>query len=272
MRKCSSFICAAFIMSILWLAVEAGAEDIVIGYTGPLSGPAAEFGQDCLNGVDMAINEINARGGIEVAGRRYLFRLERMDDQVNPEKALSNARILQKEHNAIAVFNPVTTTILPLMKINTEKRNEFLMMAYSGAPGVSETGNKLTITVINPFTANARVMIDMAWNKGWRKCAMVVTSGAYGDAWRKVFGEAWRKKGGTITVEKSTNYFTRTDFDGPLNEALATEPDFLLIGGPSSTTALIVEQARSKGFEGGFVMIDQAKLDAVVPVMQNLWT
>jgi len=67
----------------------------------------------------------------------------------------------------------------------------------------------------------------------------------------------------------TANYYTRTDFAVPLQQALASDPDFLLIGGPSATTALIVEQARSRGFEGGFVMIDQAKLDNVVPIMQK---
>jgi branched-chain amino acid transport system substrate-binding protein len=43
----------------------------------------------------------------------------------------------------------------------------------------------------------------------------------------------------------------------------------MLIGGPSATTALIIEQARAKGFEGGFVMIDQAKLDAIQAVMEK---
>ena len=108
----------------MWTAV-AGAEDIVIGYTGPLSGPAAEYGQDCVNGLEMAVNEINAQGGIAVRGKKYTFRLEKMDDKVNPELAVSNARQLRKEHKAIAIFNPVATTIAPLMKINQEKKNEF---------------------------------------------------------------------------------------------------------------------------------------------------
>jgi len=48
---------------IAWTAV-ASADEIGIGFTGPLSGPAAEYGQDCYNGVDMAVKEINAAGGV----------------------------------------------------------------------------------------------------------------------------------------------------------------------------------------------------------------
>ncbi len=267
MRECKSLIfLAVMILTILW-TVPAGAEDIVIGYTGPLSGPAAEYGLDCVNGIDMAINEINTRGGIEVKGKRYSFRLEKMDDGIKPDVALANAQKLRKEGKAIAIFNPVANTLAALMKINMEKKNEFLVMGYTSIPQISETGNRLMITMTMPFTIYAKMYIDLAWEKGWRKCAMVVTAGPYGDAWRKAFGEAWINKGGTITADKPANYYARTDFAKPLAEALATGPDFLLIGGPSSTTALIIEQARAKGFEGGFVMIDQSKLDAIVQVM-----
>ena len=269
MRKIHSFIFfAVMILTIIWTAA-AGAEDIVIGYTGPLSGPAAEYGQDCVNGLDMAVNEINSRGGVVVKGKRYTFRLEIMDDKVDPKIALTNAQQLRAEKKAIAIFNPVATTIAPLLGINQTKKNEFLVMAYTSIPTFAQMGNKLTVVTAVPFTTYIRVYSTLAWEKGWRKCAMVVTAGAYGEAWRKIFADAWTKKGGTITADKPANYYTRTDFAGPLAEALATEPDFLLIGGPSATTALIIEQARAKGFEGGFMMIDQAKMDAVHAVMRK---
>ncbi|MEE9914138.1 MAG: ABC transporter substrate-binding protein [Deltaproteobacteria bacterium] len=269
MKKRTSFIfLTAMILATMWVAL-AWAEDIVVGYTGPLSGPAAEYGQDCVNGIDMAINEINSRGGIMVKGKKYNFRFEKMDDKINPEISVSNARQLRKEHKAIAIFNPIFGNLTALMKINTEKRNEFLVMAYTSVPTVSEMGNKLTVTLTMPFTIYTKVEADLAWERGWRKCAMVVTAGAYGEAWRKAFSYLWVKKGGIITADKPANYYTRTDFAAPLAEALATEPDFLLIGGPSATTAMIIEQARAKGFEGGFVLIDQAKLDAIQSVMQK---
>ena len=92
MGKSKSLIAFAILfLAITWNAFVFAA-DIVIGYSGPLSGPAAEYGQDCVNGVDMAINEINARGGITVKGQSYTFRLERMDDKVNPRTAVENAR------------------------------------------------------------------------------------------------------------------------------------------------------------------------------------
>ncbi len=105
--------------------------------------------------------------------------------------------------------------------------------------------------------------------KGYKKVAMVVTAGAYGEEWRQAFREHWTKLGGSITVDKPANYYTETDFSAPLTAALATRPDCLLIGGPSSTTALVIEQARGMGFKGGFIVIDQAKLDYIANLLKG---
>lgn len=249
--------------------INAVADEIVIGFSGPLSGPAAEYGQDCVNGIDMAINEINYGGGITIKGRTHTFRLERMDDRVDPKISLSNARQFRDQHKAIAVFNPVTNTLASMMSINEERKKEFLIMAYSSVPQVSESGNKLLIAVTTPFTHYVRTEADLAWQKGWRRCAMVVTVGSYGEGWRKAFAEEWIRRGGIITEDRPANYYKKTEFATPLQVALGSHPDFLLIGGPSATTAMIIAQARARGFEGGFVMTDQVNLDTVYQLMEK---
>lgn len=258
-------VAAVFVIS--WTGTSR-AEDIVIGYTGPLSGPAAEYGQDILNGVDMAVKELNAAGGIAVNGKKYNFRLEKLDDRVDPTQAVNNARRF-KADKAIAVFNGVFNTIAPMMKINEEKGNEFIMMAYTSTPKIETLGNKLMVDTTVTFTPYVQVFADWALKKGWKKCAMVVTLGAYGDEWRSAFREHWVKNGGTITADKPANYYTETDFSSPLTAAMATKPDVMLIGGPSATTALVIEQARGMGFKGGFILVDQAKQDYIAQILKG---
>lgn len=257
---------ACLIMS--W-AFTANAQDILVGFSGPLSGPAAEYGQDCFNGLDMAVKEINAAGGITVKGKKHLFKLERLDDRSDPTSAVNNARRLQNS-NVVAIWNPVFSTIGAMAKINEEKDHEFLLMAYTSSPKVIQMGNKLLIGVTAPpFTVYLQQFVELAQKEGWKKIAMVVTLGAYGEEWRKAFADYWQKTGGTITADKPANYYTETDFSAPLTAALATRPDAMLIGGPSSTTALVIEQARSMGFTGGFITIDQAKLDYMANLLKG---
>jgi branched-chain amino acid transport system substrate-binding protein len=246
---------------VLTWAVAASADDIVIGFSGPLSGPAAEYGQDCFYGIEMAVNEINAAGGINVKGKKYKFKLEKLDDRNDPTTAVNNARRLQAA-KAVAIYNAVFTTIAAMSKINEEKGSEFLLIAYTSTPKVVQMGNKLLIGATAPaFPVYIQQFTEIAMKKGWKKIAMVTTLGAYGEEWRKAFSDYWISTGGTITIDKPANYYTETDFSAPLTAALATKPDAMLIGGPSATTALVIEQARGMGFTGGFICIDQAKLD-----------
>jgi branched-chain amino acid transport system substrate-binding protein len=250
-------------------ALAQGGKEVVVGYTGPISGVAAEYGQDCVNGIEMAINEINAAGGITVKGQKYQIKLVKLDDMIDPTAAVNNCRRLRDQYQSPAIFNPVFNTLAAMAKINEEKGNEFVIMAYTSTPKVVEIGNKLLAAIPPPFTVYVKSFADVAWRKGWRKAAMVVTLGAYGDEWRAAFRNYWQKKGGQITADKPANYYTETDFSAPLTAALATQPDVLLIGGPSASTALVIEQARGLGFKGGFILIDQAKMDYIDHILKG---
>jgi len=245
------------------------AKEVVIGYTGPISGVAAEYGQDCANGIEMAINEINAAGGITAKGQKYQFKLVKLDEGLDPTASVNNCRRLRDQYKAPAIFNPLFNSLAAMAKINQEKGNEFLIMAYTSTPKVIEIGNKLLTASPPPFTVYVKGFSDIAWEKGWRKAAMVATVGAYGEEWRHAFKEYWQKKGGEITVDKPANYYTETDFSAPLTAALATKPDVMLIGGPSASTALVIEQARGLGYKGGFILIDQAKMDFIENILKS---
>ena len=267
--------CALLLVLALMVAWPAGdaaaqaAKEVVVGYTGPISGVAAEYGQDCANGVEMAVNEINAAGGITVKGQKYQFKLVKLDEGLDPTASVNNCRRLRDQYKAPAIFNPLFNSLAAMAKINQEKGNEFLIMAYTSTPKVIEIGNKLLAAIPPPFTVYVKSFADIAWAKGWRKAAMVVTLGAYGDEWRHAFKAYWEKKGGQILADKPANYYTETDFSAPLTAALATKPEVLLIGGPSASTALVIEQARGLGYKGGFILIDQAKMDYIDNILKG---
>ena len=268
MRDLRQILILALMLSAFSLSTPAVADQIVIGFSGPLSGVAAEYGQDVVNGLDLAVRELNAGGGITVGGKPYTFKLERLDDRADATQAVNNARRF-KSNGAIAVFNAVFGTSAAMMRINEEKDHEFLVLSFTSTPRITDMGNKLTVVVPGPFSSMAHISAEWAISRGWNKCAMVVTVGPYGDEWRKVFKEIWEKRGGSITADRPANYYSETDFSSVLATALASRPDVMLIGGPSSTTALVIEQARGMGFKGGFIMIDQAKLDYIKDVLKG---
>jgi branched-chain amino acid transport system substrate-binding protein len=264
-KKISCLLAMAFIA--LW-SVSGSAAEIVIGFSGPLSGPAGEYGLDCVSGIEMAIKELNAAGGVTADGQKYTFRLEKIDDKASFFLAQANARKLL-EKNALAIFVPVFSSAIPMLKMNQEECGEFIVMGYTSSHKATKIKNDLFVLFAPLFLAEAQVFAEQAWEKGWRKVAMVVTQGAYGDEWRETFKTYWETLGGAITADKPANYYTRTDFVGPLTAAIATNPDGILIGGPTGTTALVIEQARKMGYKGGFMIVDQAKMDGIAQLLDG---
>jgi len=263
-----SFSLMLAMAAVAFMAAGVWAAEVVIGFTGPLSGPGAGYGRDNANGLKMAVDDINARGGITIDGEKYTFKFETFDDMIDPTAAVNNARRMYSRSGARVICNPIFNTIAPLMEINEQKGSEFLLMAYSSTPAIDQIKNDLTASIPPPFTAYVKAFSEMAWEKGWRKGAMVVTLGAYGDEWREAFKEHWvNELGGEILADKPANYYTDTDFSSQISAALSENPDFLLIGGPSEPTGLVIEQARNLGFKGGFILVDQAKMDYIADVV-----
>jgi branched-chain amino acid transport system substrate-binding protein len=265
--RISLWLAAAFLLA--YLTVASG-EEIVIGFSGPLSGPAAQYGQDCLYGLDMAAREINTAGGVSIQGKKYFFTIEKLNDRADPTQAKNNALRLVHRHRALAVFNPVSTTLFAIMGIPQTRGREFIIGAYTSIHAVMEKKHPMIINAVSDFTAYAENMAAQGRANGWKKLAMVATSGTYGEAWRKTFADVWIARGGQVVGDYPVNYYTETDFSVPLAAALAKKPEVLLIGGPSATTALVVRQARERGFRGGFILIDQAKPDYVAKMLGDM--
>ncbi|MFF2857523.1 ABC transporter substrate-binding protein, partial [Peribacillus sp. NPDC058002] len=88
-------------------------ENVVnIGFSGPLSGAAALYGKRTLNGVEMAVNEINDAGGFEVDGKKYTLNLVSLDDKYLPNETGSNAKRLIQEYDTPIIFTPHSGGVL----------------------------------------------------------------------------------------------------------------------------------------------------------------
>ncbi|MDI7047201.1 ABC transporter substrate-binding protein, partial [Escherichia coli] len=74
-------LCAAVATTALLGTGAAMAQQVVhIGYSGPLSGGAAKYGQEVLDGMQMAAADVN-QAGIEVAGKKIKFEIVPLDDK-----------------------------------------------------------------------------------------------------------------------------------------------------------------------------------------------
>ena len=217
--------------------------------------------------MEMAIKEINA-AGLEVAGKKVKLELVALDDKYAPAEAAINARRLVQQYQSPAVFVPHSGGIYAMQAFNEQEK--FIVMAYSSTPKITETGNKLTIRIPPTFNRYIEPFTHYEMKKFGKKVGMLPGDHDYAKTGPQLFGPAWEKAGGTIAANNPMSYNRSADFYSGVSRVLAAKPDVLFVGGPSEPTALVVKQARELGFKGGFLIIDQAKLDEMAKVTGGL--
>ena len=244
-----------------------GGNEVTIGYTGPLSGAAAYYGENTLNGLKMAVDEINEAGGFEVDGETYTLNLATLDDKYMPNDAAQNAKRLVQEENAKFIFIPHSGGVYASQVFN--EQDDFMILAYSSEPGIVEQGNPLTVRIPPGYDGYVEPFSDYQMKRFGKRIAFITPATQYGKDWAEGLKPVWEEKGGEIVYEGTVDYSKDTDFYTIVTNALNKNPDVLFIGGPSEPTARVAKQARDLGFEGGFLVMDQAKLDEMAAVYDN---
>jgi branched-chain amino acid transport system substrate-binding protein len=87
----------------------AAAQTVKIGMVNSLTGPHASFDLPASEGVLMAFDEINKRGGITVKGKKYTFTVDSEDAQSKPELAVSGAQRLLRDDDIKIVYGILTS-------------------------------------------------------------------------------------------------------------------------------------------------------------------
>jgi branched-chain amino acid transport system substrate-binding protein len=243
-------------------------EVVNIGYTGPLSGGAAFYGRNVLDGITMAVDEINEAGGVRIGDRQVRLNIVTLDDRYLPNETATNVRRLLQQSRTPVITIPHSGGIQAAQGM-IDRGDRFLLSAYSSEPRVLEANNPLTFMVPPRYDGYAQPFVQTTLNRFGPRLGLIPTTTAYGRAWTDVISEEWRQQGGQILGNHGVDYNTTTDYSGAVTRALAERPDVLFIGGPSQPTALVIQAAREQGFRGGFIIMDQAKfeeMDDIIPV------
>ena len=256
-------VIAAVLMTVMvsgCASSTGGGDTVTIGFTGPLSGGAALYGRNVLDGLEMAIADINEGGGITVNGKKFTLVVQPLDDRYFPNESATNAKRLVHQYGSPVVFCPHSGGILAIQGFNASAP-PFIVGAYTSEPQVVENGNPLTLMIppkyVIYFDAFAQTMIE----RHGKRLGRIPGAHAYAKEWTKGFSAVWEGKGGTLLANNEIDYNTTTDFSSVVSTALSEKPDVLFIGGPSQATALVIKAAREQGFNGGFVVMDQAKFE-----------
>jgi branched-chain amino acid transport system substrate-binding protein len=261
--------CAVLALTTTGCASGASDDAVTIGFTGPLSGGAALYGRNALDGLQLAVAEVNAAGGIPIGDRRVRVEVVSLDDRYFPNESATNAKRLVHQHATPIVFCPHSGGILAIQGFNAAQSPKFIIGAYSSEPQILERNNPLTIMIPPKYTVYFESFAKTMMARHGKRLGRIPGSHAYAKEWTKGFSRVWEEHGGTLLTNNEIDYNTTADFSSVVSTALSEKPDVLFIGGPSQATALVIKAAREQRFTGGFAVMDQAKfeeMNKIVPM------
>ena len=263
MRTASQLVAYGLIaLGLVGCSSSATTEDsVTIGYTGPLSGGAALYGRNSLDGLQLAVADINAAGGVQVGGRGVRLEVVSLDDRYFPNETATNAKRLVHQHGTPVVFCPHSGGILAMQGFNATQSPKFIIGAYTSEPQVLQRKNPLTIMIPPSYTVYFEAFAKTMIARHGRRLGRIPASHAYAKEWTKGFSKVWETHGGSLLTNNEIDYNSTADFSSVVSKALSEKPDVLFVGGPSQATALVVKAAREQGFTGGFAVMDQAKFE-----------
>ena len=216
---------------------------IKIGEFASLTGKEAAFGQSSHKGTVLAIEEINAAGG--VLGRQVELISE--DNRSTAGESATIVRKLISRDQVVAILGEVASG-RSLEAGPICQQNKIPMVSPSSTnPKVTETGDYIfRVCFIDPFQGT--VMAKFAKNtlKAKNVALLVDNAAAYSVGLAKYFREQFTQDGGTVVIEQKFSSGDK-DFKAQLTAIKATQPQAIFVPCYYTEAGLIAVQARQLG-------------------------
>lgn len=228
-------------------SAKASGDSITIGTVTTNSGTAAAYGEAEVKGFELAVSEINAKGGIN--GKKV--KLESMDDKGDATEASNAYNKLAGDNNVLAVAGPTisatTAAVAPLAD-----QSKLVTIAPAATSDSIETGNYLFRTCFKDSYQGEVAARFAAENLKVKKVAVLYGTGdPYSSGVGEAFAKAAEKLGLEVVNKESSSSADDTEYSAQLQKIQASgaellyAPYYYSVAGP-----YIIPQARSVGFEG----------------------
>ncbi len=220
-------------------------EVIKIGEFASLTGKEAAFGQASHKGTTMAVEELNAAGG--VLGKKLQLITE--DNQSKSGESATITKKLISRDKVVALLGEVASSrSLEAAPVAQQARIPMITPSSTN-PKVTEMGNYIfRVCFIDPFQGAALAKFARTTLKANKVALLTSVSSPYSVGLSKYFREPFVAAGGKIVAEQKYSEGDK-DFKAQLTAIKALAPDAILASGYYTEAALICKQARDLGIK-----------------------
>jgi len=246
--------------ALIAAASGAAAQDVTIGSLMPMTGDLAAFGETTNNGVRLAVDQVNAAGGV-LDGRQ--IELVVGDTQTAPQAAIDAAQRLVSVEGASAMVGALSSgNTIPVAQSVASVEQVPVISPASTSPVITglEDGDFLFRTV--PSDAYQGVALSsIVHEAGVGSVSVIYVNNDYGEGLAESFGEAFEGDGGTI-VGSVPYEQGRASYRGELQQISGGDA-LVLIGYPENGVT-ILRQALEEGFFTRFAFSDGMKAPEII--------
>jgi branched-chain amino acid transport system substrate-binding protein len=230
----STFAVAALLVVAAFLPSHAQPKPIKIGLPQPQSGPVSFAGVTCARSAQIAMDEINAKGGIN--GRKMELAIR--DDEHNPTKHVAAVRELVEKEKVVALFGPTASTAgLAVAPILNEELHVPMLLPFAAATDIvwNKAWQEKKPNYLFRYgmfdSGQARALVEFATKKlGKNKLAIVVENSGWGEGGRIEMAKTLKEMNITALAEEKFN-FKDTDLTAQLGRVQRSGADLVLFYG-----------------------------------------
>ena len=230
---------------------ESSSDSIKIGFIGPLTGDYANYGTLCKQAVQMAVEEINAKGGIN----GVQIKLYAEDSEGDSQKALAAMEKLSSSDGVCAVIGPVLTGESFSVAERAQAEGIVIITPSASHKDITNVGDYIFRTT--PSDGLQGEVAGKYWYQvlGYRKLAVLYAKNDYSQGLYESMSEAFSEDGGEI-VATETFMVGDKDFKTQLTNLKNTDAEAIYIPDYTAEMAQILEQAAQLGIDKPFLSSD----------------
>ncbi|MEL6384397.1 MAG: ABC transporter substrate-binding protein [Cyanobacteria bacterium J06626_18] len=242
--------------------VAAVAGDAVkIGALMPMTGDLQAFGETSLNGINLAVDEINAAGG--VMGQPIEISLG--DTQTAAQPSIEAAQKLVSIEGVVAILGALSSgNTIPVAESITKGNSIPQISSASTSPEITTLADEDFLFRTVPSDAfQGLALAEVASEQGLQNLAIIYVNNDYGQGLAESFEDAFTAQGGAVT--RSVPYEQgQASYRGELQQLAGTDAEALLLIGYPENGITILKQSLEEGFFDRFVFTDGMKAPEVI--------
>lgn len=222
---------------------------IKIGVAGPLAGDQADLASDQRNGVELAVDEANGRGGVN----GYKFEVYALDDEHNPTKAVTVANRFVTDPNVAAVIGHLNSNATKAAEKTYNDNNVVQITASSTNPDLSNMGFKTFFRVCATDGVQATSIGTYSIKKlGLKKFVVLNDKTNYGQGLADAFISVVEGEGAKVVGHEAINQ-GESNYNSVLAKIKGLNPDGIFFAGMYAEGGQICKQARELGITAKYI-------------------